>query len=83
MRLALGMGNLLVDYLLTKLCSAGPPLSINLGSAFESNLTGEMRERMEAEIRSEIALAHAPTPPCERQEGRSEVIRELARSKPS
>jgi hypothetical protein len=83
MRLALEMGNLLVGYLLTKLCSAAPPLSFDLGFAFRSELTGEMRERMEAEIRSEIALAQAPTPPSERQEGRSEVIRELARSKPS
>jgi hypothetical protein len=83
MSLALGMGNLLLDYLLTKLCSAVPPLSINPGFAFQSDLTEEMRERMEAEIKSEIALAQATSPPSERQEGRSEVIREIARSKPS
>lgn len=87
MRLALGLGGLLVDYLCEKFIPGATP---QWSSVVAENLTEEARAEIAASLRSQIARAQHPeanepiwTSIDERQEGRSEVIRELSNPKQS
>ena len=84
LRLLIGMGQLLCNYVVETL---GPHLPLE-GAGGE--LTDELRAEIQAEIEAEIGKAPHPealdpllTPVDERQEGRSEVVREIANPRQS
>jgi len=84
MRLALGMGQLLLNYACEKFL---PKLQPG-GTAGLGELTDELRAKIEASIQSELKVHPEAREPIwtsidERQEGRSEVIRAIANPKQS
>jgi hypothetical protein len=86
-KLVIGVGQLLMNYVCEKILP-GIPAEDFTGDA--GNLTEEMRSQIEASIKAEIGLTQHPeakepvrTLIDEHQEGRSEVIREIANPKQS
>ena len=85
LRLLLGMGHALCNYLVERLVTEVGPFTGDGGE-----LTEELRAEIQANIEAEIGKAPHPealdpllTPVDERQEGRSEVIRDIANPKQS